>query len=71
MSQWNFQVIPQNGRQVPVVITDQGPIQLTPEEVEMYRQFSAQHKRSALGSAISTGTEWFKNNATGTQQITR
>lgn len=71
MNQWNFQIISQNGRQVPVVITDKGPIPLTPEEVEMYRAFSAQHKRSALGSAIGAGVEWFKNNATGTQQIPR
>ncbi|WP_300456613.1 hypothetical protein [Desulfobacula sp.] len=67
ISQWNVQVIPQNGQRIPVVITDQGPIPLTPEEVEMYKEFSAQQRTQAIGA----GVDWFKRNATGTQKLSR
>ncbi len=67
MSQWNVQVISQRGRQVQAVITDRGPIPLTPEEVEQYKVFSSGQQRKALGA----GVDWFKQNMTGTQQITQ
>jgi len=65
ISQWNVQILPQNGKRVPVVITENGPISLTPEELDMYKQFSSQQRDQAIGS----GMNWFKENATGTQSL--
>jgi len=65
ISTWNVKIIPQNGRQIPVVITERGPIPLTPEEIELYKQFSSQQRNQAIGA----GVDWFQKNATGTQQL--
>jgi hypothetical protein len=64
MSQWNVQVIPQNGKRVAAVITEKGAIALTKEEYEMYRRHASQQKTS-----MGAGIEWFKENATGTQTL--
>lgn len=69
ISTWNVQVLSQNGQQIPVVITDKGPIPLTSEELELYKQYSAQTKQNSVQSALGAGANWFKENMTGTQHF--
>ena len=62
--QWDVQNITQNGRSVTVVITDNGPIELMPEELAMYKKVSPNYGNEILkGPAI----DYFKKHLTGTQ----
>ena len=64
MSTWNVQIFSQKGKRVPVVITKKEAIPLSDEEFELYKRHAGQQQR-----LISSGVEWFKENATGTQTL--
>jgi len=64
--QWDVQNITQNGKSVAIVMTENGPIELTPEELAQYKKVSPSYTGQGLkGPAI----DYFKKNLTGTQQI--
>ena len=64
--QWDVQNITQNGKSVVVVMTDNGPIELTPEELVEYKKVSAHYGGQELkGPAV----DYFKEHLTGTQRI--
>jgi len=58
-------MIPENGKMVPTVITESGPVQLTAQEEKMYQNYAARQK----GTLVKSGVDWFKENMTGTQRI--
>ena len=64
--QWDVQNITKNGKSVAIVMTENGPIELTPEELAQYKKVSPSYTGQGLkGPAI----DYFKKNLTGTQQI--
>lgn len=65
ISKWNVQTIQQNGKPSTVLITDNGTIELTPDEVEMYKQYSS----TQTGKTARDAASWLKENFTGAKTI--
>lgn len=61
MNKWDVQTISQNGQPITVLMTENGPVPLTEEEIAAYKEFSKNQEKPAVS--------WFKKNMTGTQKI--
>lgn len=69
ISKWNVQTITQGSKKVHAVMTEKGPVPLTPEELEMYKKYSSGQKKQENKKLLGDSVNWFKQNMTGTQKI--